>query len=72
MSKRQCMKCRRGLYEGEGISDGICGDCGLAAMFGGMPDVVDVQKESGEPLTREMINTACKENGKRARDSKGM
>lgn len=58
ITTRHCMKCKRKLYEGEGLADGICGDCGLAAMFGGMPDVLSIEKESGEHLTKEMIERA--------------
>ena len=60
--ERHCMKCQRKRYEGEGVADGICGDCGLAAMFGSMPDVVCIDKEAGMPLTQKMIDRAVREN----------
>lgn len=60
MTERKCKQCGRKLYEGEGEGEvsGTCGDCGLAAMFGAMPDAVCIEKEAGLPLTQEMIDEA--------------
>lgn len=57
---RHCKYCKRKLHKEEGLEDETCGDCGLAMMFGAMPNVICVKKESGEPLTQEMIDQAQK------------
>lgn len=55
VTKDKCSVCGRFLWETEGDP---CGDCGLAAMFGADPNVLCVEKKSGELLTQEMIDKA--------------